>query len=94
MEAATGLILITSLVINTSIAVMSCWFEDRLPGGSVLAEVVVTRTVRPVATAAPSPTYTAARQVSDFGATQPALTLAIAQISAFVGRGINARATL
>ena len=42
----------------------------------------------------PSASYTAAQQVTDFGATQASLNLRIFKISATVGRGIAGRATV
>jgi hypothetical protein len=50
--------------------------------------------VRTIETALPSAQYAAADEIADFGATQPNLTIRVAQLSATVGRGFAAQATL
>jgi hypothetical protein len=50
--------------------------------------------VRTIATTTPTATYTAAEQTTDFGAPQASVTIRVHQVSAVVGRGITARATL
>jgi hypothetical protein len=50
--------------------------------------------VRMIATTAPTAAYTAADQTTDFGAPQASIAVRVHQISAIVGRGIAARATL
>jgi len=52
----------------------------------------VVRTIRGLTSAAAS--YTAAQQVSDFGGTQASLTVRVYQLSAQVGRGYAAQATV
>ena len=58
---------------------------DILGGSTVLRTIAVT---------SPAATYTAAQQTADFGAPQPAITLKVYQLSAAVGRGWPASATL
>ncbi|MBI3672549.1 MAG: glycoside hydrolase/phage tail family protein [Rhizobiales bacterium] len=53
-----------------------------------------TTVVRTIAVAAPSASYTAAQQVTDFGSAQSAIAVKIYQLSATVGRGRAASATL
>jgi hypothetical protein len=50
--------------------------------------------VRTIANTTPTATYTAADQTTDFGAPQASITVRVHQISAIVGRGIAATATL
>lgn len=50
--------------------------------------------VRTLSLTAPQATYTAAQQTADFGAPQPSITVRVFQISATVGRGYPADATL
>jgi hypothetical protein len=50
--------------------------------------------VRTLSNTSPSITYTAADQTTDFGAPQSAIEIAVYQVSAGVGRGFAARATL
>ena len=50
--------------------------------------------VRTLGSTSPSATYQAADQVSDFGAPQAAVEVAVYQVSAAVGRGFAGRATL
>jgi hypothetical protein len=50
--------------------------------------------VRTLASTQPAVTYAAADELADFGAPQTSLTVRIAQMSATVGRGIAAQATL
>ena len=58
---------------------------DILDGSTVL---------RTIAVSSPAATYTAAQQTADFGAPQPAITLKVYQLSATIGRGWPASATL
>jgi hypothetical protein len=53
-----------------------------------------TATLRTISTTSPVAAYTAAEQTADFGAPQASIVVRIYQISAIVGRGIAARATL
>jgi hypothetical protein len=50
--------------------------------------------VRTIAVTSPSATYTAAQQTTDFGSAQAAITVRVFQISAAVGRGYSAEATV
>ena len=50
--------------------------------------------LRTLASSSPTVTYAAADQITDFGALQPSITIAIHQLSAAVGRGFAGRATL
>lgn len=50
--------------------------------------------VRTLSSGAPAATYTAAQQAADFGGAQPSLTVVVYQLSATVGRGRPATATL
>jgi hypothetical protein len=50
--------------------------------------------VRTIETALPSAQYAAADEIADFGAAQANLTIRVAQLSATVGRGFAAQATL
>jgi hypothetical protein len=50
--------------------------------------------VRSLTVTAPVAAYTAAQQVADFGAVQPAVTIRVAQVSASVGAGTPATATV
>ena len=50
--------------------------------------------VRTLPSAAPSLLYVASEELADFGATQPALSVRIAQLSRTVGRGIALETTL
>lgn len=50
--------------------------------------------VRTIAATSPTVTYTAAEQTADFGSPQPSVALKVYQISAMVGRGWPAAATL
>jgi hypothetical protein len=50
--------------------------------------------VRTMAATSPTVTYTAAEQTADFGSPQPSVALKVYQISATVGRGWPAAATL
>jgi hypothetical protein len=50
--------------------------------------------VRTIAVTAPAATYTAAQQTADFGSPQPSVAVKVYQISATVGRGWPASATL
>ena len=50
--------------------------------------------VRTLGSSAPTVTYTAADQTSDFGAPQPAIAIDVHQLSAAVGRGFAGRAIL
>lgn len=57
----------------------------------VLSGGVVKRTI---STASQAASYTAAQQISDFGATQTAVSVAVYQINAVIGRGEPAYATI
>jgi len=50
--------------------------------------------LRTIAVTAPTATYSAANQTTDFGAAQAEVFVRIQQISALVGRGLPAEATL
>jgi hypothetical protein len=50
--------------------------------------------VRTISTDSPAATYTAAQQIADFGSPQPSIAVRVYQISATVGRGRPAAATL
>jgi hypothetical protein len=50
--------------------------------------------VRTLAATTPSALYTAAQQTSDFGSTQPSITVRVFQLSEAVGRGFPAEASL
>ncbi|HET7849890.1 MAG TPA: phage tail protein, partial [Pseudolabrys sp.] len=50
--------------------------------------------VRTLDASSPSALYAAADEIADFGAPQPALTVGVTQLSATVGRGFVAQATL
>ena len=54
--------------------------------------LTVVRTVEGITS--PSLIYTAAQQVTDFGAVQSTLSIKVYQISAIVGRGVPGIATL
>ena len=58
---------------------------DVLNGGNV---------VRTIATSSPSFPYTAAQQTIDFGSPQSSINVALYQLSATVGRGFPAAATV
>jgi hypothetical protein len=49
---------------------------------------------RTIATTAPNASYTAAQQIADFGSVQSAISIRVYQLSAVVGRGWPASATL
>jgi hypothetical protein len=49
---------------------------------------------RTLATATPTVLYAAADEAADFGGAQASLTVAVHQMSAFVGRGTPSRVTL
>jgi Putative phage tail protein len=53
-----------------------------------------TATLRTLTTVTPTVRYTSAQQITDFGAAQTSITVRIYQISALVGRGYPATATL
>jgi hypothetical protein len=50
--------------------------------------------VRTIATSSPQALYAATSETADFGAPQAALTVRVMQISATVGRGFPAQATI
>jgi hypothetical protein len=50
--------------------------------------------VRTLSSSTPEALYSAAQQTSDFGATQPSITVRIFQLSEAVGRGVPAEASL
>lgn len=50
--------------------------------------------VRTISSSTPTATYTAAQQATDFGSTQPAVTVRVYQIGQLVGRGTPAEATV
>ena len=61
-------------------------YEVDILGGSAI--------LRTIAVTGPAAIYTAAQQTADFGALQPAIALKVYQLSAAVGRGWPASATL
>ena len=63
-------------------------------GADIAASGYAQVVVRTIAVASASATYSAALQVTDFGAAQPELFLRLHQLSNIVGRGIAAEATL
>jgi len=63
-------------------------------GPNIVASTYAQVLVRTIAVTAPSATYSAAHQTTDFGAAQAEVFVRLQQISALVGRGLPAEATL
>jgi hypothetical protein len=69
-------------------------FYATVGGPDIAAATYAQAVVRTIAVTAPSATYSAANQTTDFGAAQAEVVVRLQQISALVGRGLPAEATL
>lgn len=66
----------------------------RVGGPDIAASTYAPAVIRTLTSASPTVTYTAAQQVTDFGAVQPEIFAEVYQMSSIVGRGVAAEAVL